>query len=431
MSDKDLAPRQPPQTTQASPPSPLHQAMGDAETCAEAGGPSQELPQEASNSSGNKSRAERQVLVVTGLSGAGRTITLKTLEDLGYEAVDNLPLKLFDAALAAGEPGQAMALGVDIRTRGFDVEAILARLMADTMPPDIRMTLLFIDCEDEVLRRRFTETRRRHPLAVDRPILDGIRLERRLILPLRQRADVVIDTSEMTPNDLKRALTGRFQSSVNGLSVFVTSFSFRHGVPREADLVFDVRFLRNPHYQPDLKPRTGQDPAVAAFVAADPIFPEFLSRLTRLLAPLLPRYEQEGKSYLTIAVGCTGGRHRSVFIAERLGAWLQEQLGPAVLIGHRDLPETVPSAPSPAVEAGAPVDDTDNDGADQEGYGTASAETGSAPHETHDRHDRSENRPGAPRPVPAPEIDIDPDIDAALNTAPIETDLAPRSGSVS
>jgi UPF0042 nucleotide-binding protein len=199
-----------------------------------------------------------------------------------------------------------------------------------------------MDADDEILQRRFTETRRRHPMAVDRPIADGIHRERELLAPLRNCIDVMIDTSALTNPELRRILSGHFRlDAAPGLSTFVTSFSFRRGVPREADLIFDVRFLTNPHYDPALRPLTGRDRPVADKVASDPDFAQFFERLTALLDPLLPRYRQEGKSYLTIGIGCTGGRHRSVYVAEKLAAWLQSK-GVSVGLAHRDLERPEP-----------------------------------------------------------------------------------------
>lgn len=278
-----------------------------------------------------------RLVLVTGMSGAGRSSALRVLEDEGWEAIDNLPLSLLDAVV--GEVGlqRPIAIGVDIRTRDFAVGPVLGQLDALARDPRFASTLLFVDCEDEVLGRRYTETRRRHPLAEGRPLADGIAAERRLVAPLRERADLMIDTSSLTPADFRAQLLGHVGLTAGGsMAVFVTSFSFRQGLPREADLVFDVRFLANPHYDPALRPLSGRDDAVAAFVSRDPGFEPFFGQLTAMLAPLLPRYEREGKSYLTIAVGCTGGRHRSVFTAERLAAWLGEQ-GRPVHLGHRDI----------------------------------------------------------------------------------------------
>jgi UPF0042 nucleotide-binding protein len=280
--------------------------------------------------------AERgRLIVVTGLSGAGRTTALKILEDLGYEAVDNLPL-MFLSGLAGDIAGRPLAIGVDSRTRDFTAFALSDRLDRLRAELPFEMRLVFLDCADESLRRRFTETRRRHPLALDRPIADGIRQERHLLAALRGRADLVIDTTEFTGGDLRRVLRGHFALNRRpGLAFSVLSFSYRQGLPREADLVFDVRFLKNPHYDPALRPLTGRDPEVGRFIEGDPAYAPFFTALTGLLLPLLPCFEREGKSYVTIAVGCTGGRHRSVFVAERLAAWLAAQ-DRMVGVRHRD-----------------------------------------------------------------------------------------------
>jgi UPF0042 nucleotide-binding protein len=283
------------------------------------------------------SRPERlPVVLVTGLSGAGHTTALKILEDLGYEAVDNLPLTLMDG-LAGGKLARPLAVGVDSRTRDFSAEALIERLRLLTGDSALEVKLLFLDCSDEVLRRRFTETRRRHPLALDRPVADGIRQERELLDPLRERADLVVDSTDLAIGDLKHLLQGHFRiRAASAAAITVMSFSYRHGLPREADLVFDARFLSNPHYRDELRPLSGKDEPVARFIEADPAWTPFFAALGNLLLPLLPRFEREGKSYLTLAVGCTGGRHRSVFTAERLAQWLREQ-GRHVSLRHRDL----------------------------------------------------------------------------------------------
>jgi UPF0042 nucleotide-binding protein len=291
-------------------------------------------------------RSER-LLVVTGMSGAGRSTALKVLEDLGYEAVDNLPLSLLPNLLAAPAPAP-LAIGVDVRTRDFGVSALLAALDRLIAEHALALQIVFLDCEDDRLVRRYTETRRRHPLAGDRPVTDGIALERQRVSPLRDRADLVIDTTALSPGDLKRLLYGHFALNTHSrITIFITSFSYRHGLPRDADLVVDVRFLRNPHYVAALRPLTGHDGEVGRFIEADPDFAPFFERLCQWLAPLLPRYEREGKSYLTIAFGCTGGRHRSVYLAERLLARLRED-GRTVAVGHRDLDRAAPPAPSAA-----------------------------------------------------------------------------------
>lgn len=283
-------------------------------------------------------RARARIVVVTGMSGAGRSSALKGLEDMGFETVDNLPLAMLPHLIGTGSRFErGLAIGVDVRTRGFDVTHFTRALETLRARKGVELRSLFLDCDDEVLRRRYAETRRRHPLAADRPVADGIRHERRLLTPLKRFVDAVIDTSDMSPGMLRqRLLSALGLGAAHGVSVFVTSFSYRYGLPREADLVFDVRFLSNPHYQATLQPLTGRDRKVAAFIAKDPGFAPFFASLTSLLLPLLPRFEREGKSYLTLAIGCTGGRHRSVFVAEKLGSWLQEH-GQRVTLHHRDI----------------------------------------------------------------------------------------------
>jgi UPF0042 nucleotide-binding protein len=286
--------------------------------------------------------ARPRLLLVTGMSGAGRSTALKTLEDMGYEAFDNLPVALVPALIdTAAADAPAIAVGADARTRGFSIAHLLDDLDVLARDTSRDLQVLFIDCDDEPLERRYTETRRPHPLAGDRPVLDGIRHERCMLSPLRDRADLVIDTSTLTATDLKRLLTGHFALEAGGLRLFVTSFAYRHGIPRDADLVFDVRFLANPHYVAELRVLSGRDAAVAAHIERDPALAPFFDHLWRLLRPLVPRYEEGGKTYLTIAIGCTGGQHRSVYVAERLAARLR-QAGWRVELAHRDLPTPIP-----------------------------------------------------------------------------------------
>ncbi|MEO8558367.1 MAG: RNase adapter RapZ [Rhodospirillales bacterium] len=285
------------------------------------------------------SSSARSLVLVTGLSGAGRATALKALEDLGYEAVDNLPLSLLPdlARPSAAAQGKPLALGLDVRTRGFAIAPFLAELERLRARSDLRPQLLFLDCDNDVLLRRYTETRRRHPLAADRPVIDGIVEERCVLAPWREAADLTLDTSLLNAADLKRVLGGHFTvASSAGLNVFVVSFSYRRGLPREADLVFDCRFLANPHYVPALQPRDGRDKAVHDYIAADPAYAGFINGIKALISPLLPRFEKEGKSYLTVAVGCTGGRHRSVLVAEELAMWLGQH-NARVSLAHRDL----------------------------------------------------------------------------------------------
>ncbi len=283
------------------------------------------------------------IVLVTGLSGAGKSSALKLLEDIGYEAVDNLPLFLLSRLVMPVEGRAAntvdahpVAIGTDVRTRDFGIEAFLSETERLRSLSGFNLRKVFLDCDVDILCRRYTETRRRHPLAQDRPVRDGVERERELLAPLRDAADVVIDTSTMTLGELKQTLIRHFSiDRPSGPGIFVQSFSYRGGVPRDADLVFDVRFLRNPHYVADLQPLTGQDARVGAHIAADPEFDRFFANLLSLLRPLLPRYFAEGKSYLTLAIGCTGGRHRSVFVAEKLASALRSD-GQAVTIRHRD-----------------------------------------------------------------------------------------------
>jgi UPF0042 nucleotide-binding protein len=287
--------------------------------------------------------ARRPVVLVSGLSGAGKASILRALEDVGFEAVDNAPLPLVEELVARAEPGTArrIAVGVDARTRGFDADAVVAALGRLRGNPALRAELVFAWAEEAVLLRRFTETRRRHPLARAGRIVDGIAAEQVLTAPLREAADMLIDTTDLPLAELRRLIERRYGADASdeprsGLAVALVSFAFPAGLPREADMVFDARFLRNPHYVSGLRPRTGLDPEVGAYVEADAFYPAFFGRVVDLLELLLPRFVQEGKKYATVAVGCTGGRHRSVHIVERLAARLTET-GWRVSKTHREL----------------------------------------------------------------------------------------------
>ncbi|MFQ3621987.1 MAG: RNase adapter RapZ [Acetobacteraceae bacterium] len=279
----------------------------------------------------------RRVVLVTGLSGAGKASVLRALEDLGFEAIDNPPLRLMEGLLQPDPAATPLAIGLDARQPSFDAAA--AETLVDSMRarPDLDASLIYLVAEDEVLLRRYTETRRRHPLAPQGRVADGIARERVLLAPLGAIADVVVDTSTLAPSDLRALVENQYGfSNHSAMTIGVVSFSYARGLPREADLVFDVRFLRNPHYVQELRPLTGLDPAVDAYVAADADFGAFWSRMTGLLEALLPRYVREGKKYLTIAYGCTGGRHRSVALAERVAAHLREA-GWRVTVVHREI----------------------------------------------------------------------------------------------
>jgi UPF0042 nucleotide-binding protein len=280
-----------------------------------------------------------RIVLVTGMAGAGRTTALRALEDAGFDAVDNPPIDLLGSLFKpSDQAGRRLAIGIDCRAHAFDSQGLnrdLDDLLEDNSE---RVRVLFLDCEEEILRRRFTETRRRHPLAQDRRVTDGIAEERVMMAPLRRRADLVIDTSQLAPGDLRRIVVGNFAEAGDQLTVSVTSFAYRNGLPREADLVFDVRFLTNPHYVDALRPLTGKDPGVRAYVEADPNYQVLIDGLRNLLMSLLPSYRREGKAYLTIAFGCTGGRHRSIAVAQAIAGTLREAGWP-VLLHHRDTPE--------------------------------------------------------------------------------------------
>lgn len=278
--------------------------------------------------------AQTPALLVTGLSGAGKSTVLKILEDLGFEAVDNLPLSLL-APLVAAPTDRRLAIGIDTRTRAFSPETVLS-LVSEQAARGRPIRILFLDCAGHELVRRFSETRRRHPLATDRPAGDGIALERELLGDLRRMADIVIDTTDMGPHDLRRSIASRFgAASGRPLTLTILSFGYARGIPRDADLVFDMRFLSNPHWDPVLRPLTGCDAAVQAHVAADPLYAPALERMLGLLTLLLPGYAREGRAYLTVAFGCTGGRHRSVAVAEAMAAALARAGWPNAIV-HRD-----------------------------------------------------------------------------------------------
>ena len=297
---------------------------------------------------------ERPFVLVTGLSGAGRASILNVLEDLGFETVDNPPLNILEGLVDEG--GGPLAAGIDSRTRGFEPQLLLEIVGRLRTRPGLAATLIFATADEGVLLRRYTETRRRHPLTPGGPlgsrVQDGIAREMALMAPLRDAADLVLDTSELPLPRMRQIVEARFRpDSAPGLAILVQSFGFPRGLPREADLVFDLRFLANPHYDPALRPLTGLDPRIGAFVAADPAFEGFWARLVGFLEPLLPRYVAEGKKYLTVAIGCTGGKHRSVFAAEKLADHLRRQ-GWRADSAHREL-GPAPHIPAPAPTGGA------------------------------------------------------------------------------
>lgn len=285
--------------------------------------------------------ARQRVLLVTGMLGAGKSTALRELEDLGWESIDNFPIRLLDRLIGGGAGKGAghhpLAIGFDCRTRGFVPADIIERVKLLSARPDLEITTLFLDCAGHELARRFDETRRRHYLAQDMPVPAGIKAERELLSPLRRWAEVLIDTTDFTTNDLKQTIRAQFsQTAPQGMTITVSSFGFARGMPPATDLVFDMRFLNNPHWQPGLAELTGLDQPVADHIAANPLFVSAFGKIRDLLLELLPEYARQGKSYVNIAFGCTGGRHRSVYTAERMAEALRGGgFSPTVL--HRNL----------------------------------------------------------------------------------------------
>lgn len=282
----------------------------------------------------------RRLLLVTGLLGAGKTTALKVLEDLGWETIDNFPIRLLDRLINAPDSESQpapLAIGFDCRTRGFDPRTIIARVKTLSQRPDLELTTLFLDCRGSELERRYNETRRRHPLAADIPASAGIGAERELLEPLRRWADLLIDTSDYSANALQQVVRERFaHDEGQDLTLTLSSFGFARGMPPVADLVFDMRFLENPHWVTDLREQTGLDPAVGEYIRRDPAYNEAFERISGLIGFLLPRYRAQGKAYVHVAFGCTGGRHRSVFMVEQMASALREQgFSPTLL--HRNL----------------------------------------------------------------------------------------------
>jgi len=282
-------------------------------------------------------REAPRLVFVTGASGAGRLTAINALADLGFEAIDNLPLALLDRLLAGGPLERPMALGIDTRNRDFTADGLVETVERLDQSGAIRVDLLFLECRSDVLLRRYSETRRRHPLAPAENPGIGIEREIELLAPVRARADILVDTSDLSPHDLRAELARLFGGGEGAaLAISVQSFSYKRGLPRGTDLVFDVRFLVNPHWQADLRPLDGRDPRVANYVASDARFGGFHDRVSELVRWLLPAYIEEGKTYLTIGFGCTGGQHRSVAVAERLAAALRDEGWP-VSLRHREL----------------------------------------------------------------------------------------------
>lgn len=297
-----------------------------------------------------------QLAIITGLSGAGRTTAAKALEDVGFFVIDNLPPtligKVADLATVEGSSVGRVALVVDVR--GRELFGDLRKHIEALRTRDIDLRVLYLQADDDVLVARYEEARRRHPLAGSDRVIDGIERERSLLADLRADADLVVDTTDMNVHELRHRLTDVFGGEgTETLVVNVVSFGFKHGTPRDAAIILDVRFLPNPHWEPQLRPHSGLHPDVRDFVLGQPLAKEFLDRLVSLFDLMLPAFVEDGKRYLTIGIGCTGGRHRSVAIAEYLGRYL-EAAGTAVNVDHRDA-HTPPRTADPQIGGATPA----------------------------------------------------------------------------
>jgi UPF0042 nucleotide-binding protein len=273
------------------------------------------------------------IVLVTGLSGAGKNSILRALEDLGFETMDNPPLDTLEDLATRAE--RNLAIGVDARSRGFSADSVLAKLQQLRQHANLNPRLVFATAGDDALLRRYSETRRRHPLEQSGKVADGIALERELTQPLARLADLVIDTSNLPLTRLRELVDQNFGAGAPGIAISLVSFAYPGGLPREADLVFDARFLRNPYYDPALRPLCGLDPEIKDYVEQDPDFAAYFAQIAGLVEFLLPRFVQEGKKYVTICIGCTGGQHRSVVMIEKLSTYLGKA-GWRVGVTHRE-----------------------------------------------------------------------------------------------
>lgn len=286
------------------------------------------------------------LVLVTGPSGAGRSTAFHALEDLGYEVIDNLPLSLIPRLIDGPPLDRPIALGLDVRNRDFSASAAIELVDRLTRDPRLMLDVLYLDCAPSVLVSRYSQTRRRHPLTEAATPTEGIEREIDLLAPIRVRADHLIDTSDLSPHDLKAEIGRWFaQGKAARLAISVQSFSYKRGLPRGVDMVFDCRFLANPYWVAELRDKDGRDPAVAAHVESDPNFALFFQKLQEIVLMLLPAQLQEGKAHLTIGFGCTGGQHRSVAVAEKL-AWVLAEAGWQVSKRHREL-ERRGTSPTP------------------------------------------------------------------------------------
>lgn len=293
-----------------------------------------------------KTPLPQKLIFVTGPSGAGRSTAINVFEDLGFETIDNVPLSLI-TRLTGGDMIRPIAIGLDVRNRDFSTAGVTDVLADLRLRGDVDVQMLFLEADEDTLVRRYSETRRRHPLAPDEPAIQGIRREANLLKPVRTQAEFLLDTSDLSPHDLKARLTDWFGDQGSALfGITLQSFSYKRGLPKGIDMTFDCRFLKNPYWDPTLRMFTGLDPQVGTYIETDARLAEFRAKVTDLLVMLLPAFREEGKSHLSIGFGCTGGQHRSVYVAEQVAMALAQQ-GWQVSKRHRGLDRQVANAPPP------------------------------------------------------------------------------------
>lgn len=284
----------------------------------------------------NETSNQSSVVLVTGPSGAGRSTAINALEDIGFETVDNMPLSLIPNLLSGQSINRPIALGVDVRTRDFSIATVLDLHDEIKQKRGFESTLMFLDCDSDILVRRYNETRRRHPLAPDDAPEIGIEQEKKILSKLRFRADVLVDTTHLSPHDLRKELQKLYgNTKAANLAISIYSFSYKRGMPRGVDMIFDCRFLKNPHWDKSLRHLNGTDPEVMEYIQTDARYKTFFEHMTRLCTFLLPAFKDEGKSHFSLGLGCTGGQHRSVCVAEALGQYLTD-LGWRVSVRHRE-----------------------------------------------------------------------------------------------
>lgn len=300
-----------------------------------------------------QARDQRRVVLVTGPSGAGRSTAINVLEDLDYEVIDNIPLSILPKLLEVSGKGRPLALGLDVRNRDFSVSALIELIDGLALNTDYSASVLYLDCAAEVLSRRYSETRRRHPLAPAETAQEGIAREQDLLVPIHARADIIIDTTDMSPHELRDEIERWFSFGQHApMAISIQSFSYKRGMPRGLDMVFDVRFLNNPYWDVALRGLNGQDEAVQRYVMSDPRYDAFFQKILELTLLLLPAYREEGKRHLSIAFGCTGGQHRSVALVENLSKALAKHDW-QVSIRHREMERRQSGAPQVASRAEA------------------------------------------------------------------------------